>query len=185
MSVQCEYVSHINEPFFQNILSDKGYIYKGKYEGWYCTADETFVTEDQTTLVKLPDGREQRVSTESNRPVEWFSEENYLFKLSKLRGELLKWLISGKFPFFQQCTTKSQTKQFFTGPVVRPVRHYNLVKSWLEQDLVDLSVSRPRARLSWGIPVPEDPSQTIYVWLDALLNYMTVAKHSHSDKVIF
>nr|SVE87371.1 EOG090X05VD [Daphnia similis] len=150
---------------FWEILSEKGFIYKGKYEGWYCTADEAFVAEDQTMLVKLPNGQEQRVSTESNRPVEWFSEENYLFKLSKLREELRSWLKS--------------------GPVIRPLRHYNLVKSWLDQELIDLSVSRPNARLSWGIPVPGDSSQTIYVWLDALLNYMTVAKHSQSEMNIW
>nr|SVE80111.1 EOG090X05VD [Daphnia magna] len=150
---------------FWEILSEKGYIYKGKYEGWYCTADEAFVAEDQTMLVKLPNGQEQRVSTESNRPVEWFSEENYLFELSKLREKLRHWLKS--------------------GPVIRPLRHYNLVKSWLDQELIDLSISRPRARLSWGIPVPGDSSQTIYVWLDALLNYMTVAKHSQSEMNIW
>nr|SVE88629.1 EOG090X05VD [Daphnia sinensis] len=150
---------------FWEILSEKGYIYKGKYEGWYCTADEAFVAEDQTTLVKLSNGQEQRVSTESNRPVEWFSEENYLFKLSKLREELRSWLKS--------------------GPVIQPLRHYNLVKSWLDQELIDLSVSRPNTRLSWGIPVPGDSSQTIYVWLDALLNYMTVAKHSQSEMNIW
>nr|SVE75746.1 EOG090X05VD [Daphnia hispanica] len=146
---------------FWKLLSEKGYIYKGKYEGWYCTADEAFVSEDQTTLVKLLNGQEQRVSLESNRPVEWFSEENYLFKLSTLKEELRYWLKS--------------------GPVIRPLRHYNLVKSWLDQELLDLSISRPCTRLSWGIPVPEDSSHTIYVWLDALLNYMTAAKHSQSD----
>nr|SVE77595.1 EOG090X05VD [Daphnia lumholtzi] len=151
---------------FWETLSEKGYIYKGKYEGWYCTADEAFVAEDQTTLMKLPNGQEQRVSMESNRPVEWFSEENYLFKLSKLREELRRWLKSGP-------------------AVIRPLRHYNLVKSWLDQELIDLSVSRPNSRLSWGIPVPGDSSQTIYVWLDALLNYMTVAKHSQSEMNIW
>nr|SVE75116.1 EOG090X05VD [Daphnia dolichocephala] len=150
---------------FWKVLSEKGYIYKGKYEGWYCTADEAFVAEDQTTLVKLPNGQEQRVSTESNRHVEWFSEENYMFKLSSLREELIRWLKS--------------------GPVVRPVRYYNLVKSWLDQDLTDLSISRPCTRLSWGIPVPDDSSQTVYVWLDALLNYLTVAKHSKCDTNIW
>lgn len=73
----------------------------------------------------------------------------------------------------------------FIGPVVRPSRHYNLLKSWLEQDLYDLSISRPSTRLSWGIPVPEDPSQTIYVWLDALLNYLTVAKSESNEVGLF
>lgn len=67
------------------------------------------------------------------------------------------------------------------GPVVQPTRHYNLLKSWLEDDLHDLSISRPSSRLSWGIPVPHDSSQTIYVWLDALLNYLTVAKHAQTS----
>lgn len=72
---------------------------------------------------------------------------------------------------------------WLVGPVVRPQRHYNLLKSWLEQDLFDLSISRPSTRLSWGIPVPGDSSHTIYVWLDALLNYLTVAKQSQSGTV--
>nr|SVE92382.1 EOG090X05VD [Megafenestra aurita] len=151
-----------NVQLFWETLSERGYIYKGKYEGWYCTADETFVAEDLTSLIKLPDGREQRVSTESSRPVEWFSEENYLFKLSTCREKLIEWLES--------------------GPVVRPPRYYSLLKSLLDQDLFDLSISRPNSRLSWGIPVPGDSSQTIYVWLDALLNYLTVAKHSQSQR---
>lgn len=62
----------------------------------YCTADETFVSEDRTQLVRLADGSEGRVSTESNRTVEWFSEENYLFSLSKFRDRLLNWLSDGK-----------------------------------------------------------------------------------------
>ena len=66
------------------------------------------------------------------------------------------------------------------GPVVQPSKYHNLLKSWLDQDLPDLSVSRPSSRLSWGIPVPDDASQTIYVWLDALLNYLTCAKLASS-----
>ena len=95
--VSCTYISNLinSSSNLQETLSNKGYIDKGKYEGWYCTADEAFVPEDLTIVVKLPDGREQRVSTESNRPVEWFSEENYLFKLSKCREQLLQWMNSG------------------------------------------------------------------------------------------
>ena len=63
------------------------------------------------------------------------------------------------------------------------MKYYNVLKSLLDQEDRDLSVSRPSSRLSWGIPVPGDPSQTIYVWLDALLNYLTVAKDSDSDMV--
>ena len=180
--VSCTYISNLinSSSNLQETLSNKGYIDKGKYEGWYCTADEAFVPEDLTTVVKLPDGREQRVSTESNRPVEWFSEENYLFKLSKCREQLLQWMNSGKFSLISfHCTTYNYI--VLLGPVVQPTRYYNLLKSWLEEDLYDLSISRPSTRLSWGIPVPNDPSQTIYVWLDALLNYLTVAKDAQQS----
>ena len=68
------------------------------------------------------------------------------------------------------------------GAAVQPDRFYNLLKMWLKEDLEDLSISRPKSRLSWGIPVPGDDSQTIYVWLDALLNYLTVAKQSKTVK---
>ena len=71
-------------------------------------------------------------------------------------------------------------KYFQTGAVIQPDRYHNELKVWLKDDVGDLSISRPRSRLSWGIPVPGDPSQTIYVWLDALLNYLTVAKHSQT-----
>nr|SVE69792.1 EOG090X05VD [Eubosmina coregoni] len=146
---------------FWRTLVETGYIYEGKYEGWYCIADEMFLAEDQTKIIKLPNGQDQRVSIESNRPVEWFSEENYMFKLSKCRNDLNKWLES--------------------GPVVEPVKYYNLLKSWLDQEQPDLSVSRPSSRLDWGIPVPGDPSQTIYVWMDALLNYLTVAQRTKAS----
>lgn len=86
--------------FLKGILNEKGYIYQGKYEGWYCTADETFVAEDQTKVVNS-NGKEQRVSAESNRPVEWCSEVNYMFKLSKCRDDLIKWVSSGNFHCIQ------------------------------------------------------------------------------------
>lgn len=84
-------------------------------------------------------------------------EENYMFRLSVFRSQLLDWL--GGNP-----------------GAVQPERFYQAVLQWLqEEDLPDLSVSRQRSRLQWGIPVPGDPEQTIYVWLDALVNYLTVA----------
>ena len=63
----------------------------------------------------------------------------------------------------------------FTDRPILPEKFESMVTNWLEEGLQDLSVSRPRSRLSWGIPVPSDPSQVIYVWLDALVNYLTVA----------
>lgn len=88
--------------------------------------------------------------------VEWLEEENYMFRLSAFRSQLLDWLT-------------------VNPRAVQPERFYKVVLQWLQDDLPDLSVSRQRSRLQWGIPVPGDPEQTIYVWLDALVNYLTVA----------
>lgn len=91
-------------------------------------------------------------------------EENYMFRLSTFRLQLLDWL--GANP-----------------QAVQPERFHQAVVQWLQEDLPDLSVSRHRSRLQWGIPVPGDPEQTIYVWLDALVNYLTVAGYpEHHDR---
>ncbi|MGH0179801.1 UNVERIFIED_CONTAM: hypothetical protein FKN15_002597 [Acipenser sinensis] len=92
----------------------------------------------------------------STGKVEWMKEENYMFRLSEFRPALLQWLRENP-------------------RAVRPTKFYNIALQWLQEDLPDLSVSRQRDRLQWGIPVPGDPGQTIYVWLDALVNYLTVA----------
>ncbi|XP_053329522.1 methionine--tRNA ligase, mitochondrial [Spea bombifrons] len=135
-------------------LEEKGYIYKGIYQGWYCTSDEAFLSEEQTAEGRDPNGNQIRVSVESGHQVHWMSEENYMFRLSSLRPLLLRWLQSDP---------------------IRPTKFLRVVHHWLEDDLPDLSVSRHRSRLSWGIPVPSDPSHVIYVWLDALVNYLTAA----------
>lgn len=88
--------------------------------------------------------------------VEWMKEENYMFRLSAFQPQLLSWLRGNP-------------------GAVQPERFYQAVLRWLHEDLPDLSVSRQRSRLHWGIPVPGDADQTIYVWLDALVNYLTVA----------
>lgn len=96
--------------------------------------------------------------------VEWMKEENYMFRLSAFRPQLLEWLRGNP-------------------QAVQPERYYQAVLEWLQDDLPDLSVSRQKSRLQWGIPVPGDASQTIYVWLDALVNYLTVAGYpDHHDK---
>jgi methionyl-tRNA synthetase len=136
-------------------LQEKGYIYKGSYEGWYCMSDEAFLTDSNVTDgVDPKSGASVKVSKESGHTVEWMSEENYMFRLSEMKPQLLKWL--EKHP-------------------VKPEPFDRVVRHLLDEGLKDLSVSRPRDRLSWGIPVPDDQSQTIYVWLDALVNYLTVA----------
>ncbi|CAH2315948.1 methionine--tRNA ligase, mitochondrial [Pelobates cultripes] len=135
-------------------LEEKGYIYKGTYHGWYCTSDEAFLSDGQTAMKTDDKGNQIRVSLESGHQVHWMSEENYMFRLSTFRPLLLRWL---------------QTEP------VRPANFQRIVSQWLEDELPDLSVSRQRSRLTWGIPVPSDPSHTIYVWFDALVNYLTAS----------
>ncbi|KAM5146067.1 methionine--tRNA ligase, mitochondrial [Mantella aurantiaca] len=141
---------------FWKTLEKQGFIYKGTYQGWYCTSDEAFLSKEQTTEAVDSNGNKIRVSVESGHRVHWMSEENYMFRLSSLRPQLLKWL---------------QTDPIHPAPFLR------LVRKWLEEELPDLSVSRQSNRVSWGVPVPSDPTHTIYVWLDALINYLTVAKY--------
>ena len=126
----------------------------GRYAGWYCTSDEAFVPDSQLQIIKQADGNEIRISSESGHRVEWMEEENYLFKLSSFQDDLKAWI--------------GQT------PIIPSIFNQQ-VQHWLEErELPDLSVSRSTDRLKWGISVPDDPSQRIYVWLDALVNYLTV-----------
>ena len=120
-----------------------GDIYLGTYEGWYCTADENFLTDGQLVDGKCPD---------CGRPVERVQEESYFFRLSKYQEPLLRFYKEN--PHF-----------------VTPSSRFNEVIRFVESGLRDLSVSR--ARLKWGIPVPIDPAHVIYVWFDALSNYIT------------
>ncbi|GAA5877533.1 hypothetical protein JCM8547_000181 [Rhodosporidiobolus lusitaniae] len=142
-------------------LQKRGYIYKSSYAGWYAVSDEAYVPEGQIGEVIDPkSGEKYMASTETGTRVEWMEEENYKFRLSAFREPILKWLQSDP------------------SPVQPPSRSTALVSSLLQPtttDLNDLSISRPRSRLSWGIPVPDDPDHTIYVWIDALVNYLTAA----------
>ncbi len=124
-------------------VEERGFIYKGKYEGLYCTVDEVFVPETQ-----LKDGR----CPICGNPVEKIAEESYFFKLSAFQQPLLDYY--RKHPDF-----------------VIPAIRRNEMLSFLEAGLDDLSVSRTSFR--WGIPVPDDPAHVMYVWFDALTNYMT------------
>jgi len=100
---------------------------------------------------------------ETGSKVEWESEENYIFQLSKFRPALLEYYT--KFP-----------------NAVVPWNYYNDVLNFVAQPLEDISVSRPRSRLHWGIPVPGDESQTIYVWFDALISYLTATGYPWPEK---
>lgn len=140
---------------FWRRLQARGLLYKGVYEGWYCASDECFVPEAKVTRLPGASGAPRPVSLESGHPVAWTREENYIFRLSEFREPLRRWL-------------RAHPR------AVTPEPFYRLVLQWLEEELPDLSVSRRRSHLHWGIPVPGDESQTIYVWLDALVNYLTV-----------
>ena len=132
-------------------VRDRGYIYKGKYEGWYCTVDEVFVPETQLVDSHCPT---------CGSVVERIAEESYFFKLAQFQQPLLDHY--RRHPDF-----------------VTPAARRNEVLSFLEAGLEDLSVSR--TSFSWGIPVPDDPAHVMYVWFDALTNYMTAAGYGSED----
>lgn len=140
---------------FWNRLVDSDMIYKSSYEGWYCTSDEEFLSADDVEE-KLVNGETEMVSKQSGREVEWVKEENYKLRLSKLQPRLEKWLDSN--PNF-----------------VYPRSHHTEVVKMVKGGLHDISVSRCSKRVRWAIPVPNDSSQTIYVWFDALINYLTAS----------
>lgn len=128
------------------ILFKKGDIYEGKYEGLYCTPCETFWLESQAIGGLCPDCK---------RPVERIMESNYFFKLSKYQNWLLGFL--------------KENPDF-----IKPASRYEETLRFLELNkLNDLCISRPKERLSWGIPLPFAPKHVTYVWFDALINYIS------------
>ncbi len=137
-------------------LYEKGDIYKKNYKGYYCVPCESFWSDSD---VKNAGG-----CPDCKRQVEIIEEENYFFRLSKYQSWLITYLKDN--PDF-----------------VKPKTRYNEVLSFLENnDLQDLCISRPAKRLSWGITFPLDSDYVIYVWFDALLNYISGAGYSIDDK---
>ncbi len=134
------------------LVAANGDIYKGDYEGWYCTVDEIFVPETQ-----LADGR---CPTCGNK-VERLKEESYYFRLSKYQQPLLDFYAAN--PDFLQ-----------------PAFRLNEIRTFIEAGLQDLSISR--TSFSWGIPVPDDPKHVMYVWFDALTNYLTALRFGTGDQ---
>lgn len=124
------------------------YIYKGSYEGWYCTGHEAFFTDKE---VQATNG----VCPDHQKPYERISEENYYLKASA---------------FTDHVREAIETNKMRIVPEFRKKEFLDLMKDGLK----DVSISRPRKSLSWGVPVPGDPDQVVYVWLDALANYITV-----------
>jgi methionyl-tRNA synthetase len=127
---------------------DNGYIYKGSYDGWYCTNCNEFKPENETH--PGPDGTP--ICNTHERPLDKVAEESYFFKLSAFQDRLLE--------------LYEQNPNF-----IRPEARRNEVLSFVRGGLNDLSVSR--VSVKWGIPVPDDPAHTMYVWFDALSNYIT------------
>ena len=142
----------IVQAIFQKFY-DQGDVYKGKYEGWYCTPCEAFWTERQAEGQKCPD---------CGRPVELVSEESYFFRMSKYADRLREHIESN--PDFIQPAS----------------RKHEMINNFIKPGLEDLCVSR--TTFNWGIPVPFDEKHVIYVWLDALSNYITALGYLSEDQ---
>ena len=142
-----------------NILEKKGEIYLSKYSGWYSVSDEAFYSEDEINEV---DGKKKSIV--SGSPVEWVEEESYFFKLSNWQDSLLKFY--------------SENPNF-----ILPETRKNEVISFVKSGLRDLSVSRKS--FSWGIKVPSNNDHVIYVWLDALTNYISALNYPNENDELY
>ncbi len=136
-------------------MQARGDVYKGSYEGWYCAGCEAFYPETQLVDGKCPD---------QGHPVEWLQESSYFFRLSAYQERLLAFY--REHPGF-----------------IRPESRYNEVVRFVEMGLKDLSISR--ASIKWGIPWPGDPDHTVYVWLDALSNYVSALGFGSPDTALY
>jgi methionyl-tRNA synthetase len=132
------------------------YIYKDNYVGWYCTGHEAYFSEE---VVKTNKG----VCPDHNRPYEKLKEENYFFKLSAFSSQI------------KQAIENNQLR-------IIPASRKHEILSVINLGLEDISISRPKEKIAWGIPVPNDPNQIMYVWFEALMNYITVLGYpEHAD----
>lgn len=138
---------------FMQAIYDNGYIYKGEYAGWYCVSCEAYYSDS--------DLLEGQLCPVHVRPVEWLVEENYFFALSRFTDQLLAWYESDP-------------------EVVSPESRRNEALGIIKQGLEDISVTR--TSFDWGISVPWDPGHVVYVWYDALINYVTAAGYGEDDK---
>ena len=130
-------------------LYEKGEIYEKEYAGWYSVGEERFFADDE-----LVDGRDPV----SGNPVDWLTEKNYFFRMGKYQKQLIDHINSN--PDF-----------------IQPDFRRNEVLGFLRNELQDLCISRPKARLQWGIPLPFDSDFVTYVWFDALLNYQSAVQN--------
>jgi len=134
---------------FTQVVLDKEDIYKGNYEGWYCVPDETFWTEKELNEGKCP---------ECGRDVQLRKEETYFFKQSKYQQQIIDYIKAG---------------------YIIPDTRKNEILARLEEPLRDLSITRLRERLPWGIDFVGDEKHVLYVWFDALNNYLSAAGKTH------
>ncbi len=142
-----------------SILEQNDDIYLSKYSGWYSVSDEAFYNEDEIT-----DKENIKVSISSGSTVEWIEEESYFFRLSKWQNKLLDFY--DKNPNF-----------------ILPISRRNEVISFVKSGLRDLSISRKT--FSWGIKVPNNNDHVIYVWLDALTNYISSLNYPNEEDILF
>lgn len=157
MDIQYDYFIRTTDEDHKNFvreclqkLFDKGEIYSKEYEGWYSVGEERFFSEDELD--------ENKCDPISHRPVEWLKEKNYFFKMSKYQQQLIDYI---------------QENPDWIVPDFRK----NEILGFLRQPLNDLCISRPKARLSWGIPLPFDEDYVTYVWFDALINYVSAVRN--------
>lgn len=136
---------------FWQKLEASGAIYLGKYEGWYSIRDEAFYDESELTAEGL---------APTGAKVEWVEEPSYFFNLSKWQDKLLE--------FYQS-----------NSNFIRPASRFNEVVSFVKGGLLDLSISR--TTFNWGIKVPDNPKHLVYVWLDALVNYISALGYPKLD----
>ena len=136
-------------------IADNGDIYRDNYAGWYSVRDEAFYTESELT-----EGAGGEKLSPQGTPVEWLEEDSYFFKLSAYQDKLLAYYEA--HPDF-----------------IQPESRRNEVVSFVKGGLKDLSISR--TAFDWGVPVPDDPSHVIYVWMDALTNYLSVLDYPNKE----
>ena len=137
-------------------MYEKGDIYKGSYEGWYCVPCESYWTESQIG--------EQKLCPDCGRPVVKAEEEAYFFKLSQFGPQLKELLLDPERCFLEP---KSRVNE--------------MINNFIKPGLQDLCVSR--TSFKWGIPVTFDPNHVVYVWVDALSNYITVLGYPEKDDI--
>ena len=142
------------------LMVKRGDIYLDSYSGWYSVRDERFFTEAETSV----DGEGVRVATETGTPVTWTEEQTYFFRLSAYAEPLL---------------AHYAAHPEFIAPEVRR----NEVVSFVSGGLRDLSISR--TSFDWGVPVPGDPDHVMYVWVDALTNYLTGVGFPDTDSALY